>query len=350
MTVQGRCCNASAGISAGPVPFPGRAAHSADKVREVLQEYEERDWWETTGTRNSDRHLFTVSITTARSQEVLDAVSEALEGKDDWRLISMATEAALPEPEKEAEEKQRAEGIAASREEIYKDVSANAKLTRDYLLMTALATVVAAIGLNTDQVAVVIGAMVIAPLLGPILAFAFGTALGNRGLLWVAAKSLLAGLAAAGVFGTGLGLVFPVNLDSSLMDFSGAITLTTVALPLASGAAAALMLAGGQTSALVGVMVSAALLPPLAAFGLLLGNAEWMAGLKALATVIINVVAINLAGQLVFVLKGVRPRNYLSDSHQTSVYWSLGVWAGLVALLAIAVYGFGHGWSLIFWR
>ena len=317
-----------------------------DTVCKCFEDLPPTQWWRLPMDEDEGRQMVFVALFKADSQEVMDAVSEALEGRENWRLFSLPAEASLPELEDEEEEARRAEKENVSaREEIYRDVRQGTALTVDYLVMTGLAAFVAAIGLSQGQVAVVIGAMVIAPLLGPILAFAFGTAIGNFRLLGIALRALGAGLAVATVVGVILGFILPEGYpDTSMMDFSGALSLRALALPLAGGAAAALMHAGGQTSGLVGVMVAAALLPPLAAFGLFLGIGEIGNAVRALATVITNVVAINLAAQVVFLAKGIRPRTWESPEHRTSVRVSLAASGGLVVLMAAALWAAGNGY------
>ena len=317
-----------------------------DDVRACLADVRSDDWWHVPCESERGWHIFFVSLHAADQQDVLDTISDAMDGHEDWRLFSLPTEANLPDLESE-EERERLESKrnAASREEIYSDMRQGTALSMDYLLMTALATCVAAMGLTSNQVAVVIGAMVIAPLLGPILAFAFATTLGNFDLLGVALRALGAGLLVATLVGAVIGIVVGGSPDNSMMDFSGALSLRTVVLPLASGAAAALMVAGGQTSALVGVMVAAALLPPLAAFGLLLGGGNYGGAMRAMATVVTNIVAINLAAQVVFLAKGIRPRHWESQQHATSVRVSLGVSLMLVALMAGGLFAAGHGFT-----
>ncbi|MCO6384597.1 MAG: TIGR00341 family protein [Vannielia sp.] len=317
-----------------------------DAVADCLKEMPPDQWWRLPYDKDEGRQSLYVALFKADAQDVMDAISEALEGQEGWRLFSLPTEASLPELDDEEEENRLAQKETVSaREEIYRDVRQGTALTMDYLVMTALAALVAAIGLSQGQVAVVIGAMVIAPLLGPIMAFAFATALGNFSLLGVAARALGAGLAVATGVGIVLGLILPGSYpDTSMMDFSGVLSLQTVALPLAGGAAAALMLAGGQTTGLVGVMVAAALLPPLAAFGLLVGIWDIPGALRALATVVTNIVAINLAAQVVFVAKGIRPRRWEDSDHRTSVRVALGASGALVALMALALWLAGHGY------
>lgn len=298
-------------------------------------------------TGDDDRRVVVASLHKVDTQVVLDAIADTLQGKTDWQVHAIPTEAALPETLDETEQERVAQREAAlSREEIYADIRQGTALTVDYLVLTALATMVAAIGLSQDQTAVVIGAMVIAPLLGPILAFAFATTLGLVPLMLISLRALGAGLGVAVVAAVALGVIMPGGLDPDSGSYANPLSLTTVALPLASGAAAALMLAGGRASALVGVMVAAALLPPLSAFGLLLGDAHWSAAVRALATVVVNIAAINLSAQVVFRLKGIRPRRWKSEHHATSLWVSLGTSTLIVVLLAIAVYAWNHGWMI----
>jgi len=315
----------------------------AATLTELIDDCGSHSCWRNPAQGPNDKIVvYSIVLATPRTQDFVDRVTDALAGAADLRLVTTATEMVLPEVEdEEAQEKLQAETSAAAREEIYVDVSRGAVLSLDYLLMVVLATLVAAIGLSTGQVAVVIGAMVIAPLLGPILAFAFGTALGNRKLLWLAAKSFGAGLAVSLGAGVLLGLILPTGLDAGLVTFDHPLGLTTAALPLASGAAAALMVTQNNNSALVGVMVAAALLPPLAAIGLLVGGGEYAQALRALATVIANIVAITLAAQIVFIWKGIRPRGWLSDSHDTSVRWSLAIWVVLLGAVVAGLVFFG---------
>ena len=317
-----------------------------ETITDCLKELPEEHWY-CYPAGEGNRQVIIASLDHVEMQDVLDSISEAMDGQEGWTLHALPTEASLPKVEDEEKEERVAQAESANaREEIYSDIRQNTALTVDYLVMTALATIVAAIGLLQDQVAVVIGAMVIAPLLGPILAFAFATTLGTVPLMWIALRALGAGLGVGVIAGVGLGFIGPFNGDSSLMAYDGSLNLMTVALPLASGAAAALMVAGGQTSGLVGVMVAAALLPPLAAFGLLLGNGSYVPAVRALATVVINIAAINLAALVVFRVKGIRPRDFETEEHQTSIRTSFTIAAAVVALLALAVYAAEHGWLL----
>jgi uncharacterized hydrophobic protein (TIGR00341 family) len=319
----------------------------ADTAVDSLGDLDPRDCWRAPAGEGSDVEFIHLLVHSSRSQEVMDSISDALASSaKEWRLSVIATEAVMPEPEdEEAQEELERRDQTTAREEIFTHVKQGAHLTRDNLLLTGLATFVAAIGMNRDQAAVVIGAMVIAPLLGPILAFAFGTALGNRNLLRTAAKSLGVGLVVATVIGVALGYSIEVNTGSRLLQFDEPLGIATTALPLAAGAAAALMVASSQTTPLIGVAVAAALLPPLAGFGLLVGAGETILSAKALVTVLANIVAITLGAQAVFVWKGIRPKAFLSDTHENSVRWMIGIWAALALALTAALVLFGDALS-----
>lgn len=120
-------------------------------------------------------------------QALLDDIQGMLGQGGNWRIVLTDTEAVIPhtEAEKELEAEREARRVqnsrASSREEVYNNVARGARLDIDYLVLVALSTVVAGIGLATDSAAVVIGAMVIAPLLGPNLALSLAIAIGDRG-------------------------------------------------------------------------------------------------------------------------------------------------------------------------
>lgn len=206
------------------------------------------------------------------------------------------------------------------------------------MLLVVLSTVVAAIGLADDNVAVVIGAMVIAPLLGPNIAFAFATSLGDKALTARALLTDLAGLAVALVLSLGIGLVWPIDLTAPEIVARTDVNLASVGLALASGAAAVLSLTTGLSSALVGVMVAVALLPPTAVLGTTLGNGRWELAGGAALLLAVNVVCVLLSAKVVFLVRGVKPRTWLDrEKARQSRLLYLGLWALLLAVLIALV-------------
>ena len=285
------------------------------------------------------RRLLRLVFRDGDGQRAIDAVQAILEDEDDWRLVVLPVEATAPKVDESADQAdRRQQRTLALREEMYDDIAKGARLNLDFVWLTALSTIVVVFGLSADNVAAVIGAMVIAPLLGPILAFSFGSALGDLELMGKAARTALAGLATGLVISFAIGLVYEPNLLSDELMSRTVVGLDSPALALAAGAAAALSIATGLPAALVGVMVAVALLPPAAAAGLLAGAGEWSLAARAGLLLAINVVAVNLAALLVYFYKGVRPRTWLERrSAKRSVYVNAGVWLAMIlALTALA--------------
>lgn len=269
-------------------------------------------------------------------QELIDGLQSVLNGVDDWRITMTPVEFTLPalKADEKREEKKKSSG-GQTREEIYSEVGPNANLDANYLIFVVLSTVVAALGMLTNSVAVVVGAMVIAPLLGPNLALAVGVALGDGMLMGRAVVTNLVGIALALGLSLCIGLAWPVDLESAELMSRSSVGFDGMAIALASGAAAALSLATGVSSALVGVMVAVALLPPTAAIGLFLGAGHMQLALGAALLLSVNVVCINLSAQVVMLARGITPRSFLERKNARRASWINGIiWLALLLALA----------------
>lgn len=306
-------------------------------------------------TRPLDDGLLQVDVLlpAAGSEPLLDELETAFTGEPRFRMVLLPVQAAIPRleepdpeteaPDGEADDADGADEAASappriSREELYAEMGATARVTRHYLLMVLLSAVVAGAGLLMGDTAVIIGAMVIAPLLGPNMALAFAATLGDgdlaRRALWASAAGAATALAASVV----VGLVASVDPAGAEVASRSRVDFAHIALALAAGAAGALSLTVGVAAGIVGVMVAVALLPPLAAAGLLLGDGHLPGALGALLLVVTNVVCVNLGGIGAFLLQGVRPLFWWEESRaRRSVILTTSVWLGLLLVLAWAV-------------
>ena len=266
-------------------------------------------------------------------QSALDALQSVVSSYPASRIIVFPVETTLPLPE-EARPKKKA--TSTSREALYDTVSKDIKLNSNFIFLVILSTVVAAIGLIENNVAVVIGAMVIAPLLGPNLALGLGTALGDVDLMRKALKTNLVGVSLCISLSILIGLLWPFDINSPELLARTNVGLDSLALALASGAAAALSLTTGLSSVLVGVMVAVALLPPAATFGLMLGHGQYQLATGAVLLLIANVVCLNLATKTVFWFKGISPRTWWQkEKAKRAMRIYILVW--LTGLLILAV-------------
>lgn len=281
-------------------------------------------------------------------QHLLDALQSVLGGGTDWRISLLPVETTIPLPSalekeekqqnnKEEKDEKRIRGL--TREEILNSVWQQGEISRNYLLFVFLSAVVASFGMIADSVAVVIGAMVIAPLLGPVLAFSVAVALGEEELMFRSAVATAAGVALAVVLGLLIGLLWPIEADSPEMLARAEIGFDGIAIALASGAAAALSLVTGLSSALVGVMVAVALLPPAAAIGIFLGAGEPRNALGAVLLLSVNVVCVNLAAQAVMLTYGITPRAWFERRRARRGSLINGsIWLGLLTALCLLMW------------
>jgi uncharacterized hydrophobic protein (TIGR00341 family) len=181
--------------------------------------------------------------------------------------------------------------------------------------------------------------MVIAPLLGPNIAFSLGASLGEKKLVIESLKTLAVGIIIAILFSIGIGLLWPGNFDSYELMSRTDVAYSGTAIALASGAAASLSLVSGTSSVLVGVMVAVALMPPAVTIGLMLSIGEIHHASGAALLLAVNIVCINLSSKLVFLFRGIKPRIWL-EAHKAKQSRLLYIitWIVLLALLFVMIY------------
>ncbi len=281
----------------------------ADTLRGIAEQNEILECW-IDRSEEEERCSMRLLVRVEKQQVVIDAIQGALSGSEGWRILIKPVEATIPRPPELEEQEKKSSGTRL-REELYQNIEAGGRLSSNFIWLVVLSTIVATIGLIEDNVAVVIGAMVIAPLLGPNIALAFGAALGDRVLILRALQTNAVGLGLALVLALVIGWLWPANFASKELLARTDVGLDGVVLALASGAAGVLSLTTGLSSALVGVMVAVALLPPTATLGLTLSAGNYHLALGAGLLLMVNVVSVNLAAKLVLIVRGVKPRTWL---------------------------------------
>ncbi|MEN3974262.1 TIGR00341 family protein [Emcibacter sp. SYSU 3D8] len=313
---------------------------SADSLLALAEQHKAIEYYVSPcGEQEPRRCVVRILCETSRVQVMTDAAEQVLGKGDPWRIVTLPVESFAPKalPD-DADEPAAFRVGAASREEIYEEVARNARLDSDFLILTVLSAVVASIGLLKNNVAIIIGAMVIAPLLGPNLAFALGTALGDQKLMLSAIRTNAVGLGLTISLGVVTALFWVSDVGGSELASRTTVGYGDIALALASGAAAVLSLVSGLSSTLVGVMVAVALMPPAVTFGIMLGAGEMQKAMGAITLLSVNVVCVNLAAQTVFVSKAIRPRTWWEkQASKKSVRTNFAVWLALLGALAAAI-------------
>jgi uncharacterized membrane protein len=132
----------------------------------------------------------------------------------------------------------------------------------------------------------------------------------------------------------------PIGTSAPQLELAArtSVGFDDIALALAAGSAAALSLTAGVASILVGVMVAVALIPLATAVGLLLGKAAWFMAGEAGLLLAVNLVALHLSGQIVLLVRGVKPRTrYRRAKVKQSIRLSLIVSGVLLLILAALI-------------
>lgn len=309
-----------------------------DTVKGLAAQYELVDFWHS-ATDEAGRCSMRMLVQPENRQRIMDSLQGILSASEDSRIFMYTPEVIWPLPLKEPQDEKPARSSSATREELYNQIEQGAHVNGTFILLVILSTIVVAIGLIENNVAVVIGAMVIAPLLGPNLALALSAALGDKKLMSSALGTNLVGVSIAFTLCWLLGVVWNGSLDSAELMARTSVGLDGVLLALASGLAAALSLTTGLSSVLVGVMVAVALLPPTATAGIMLGAGNYKLATGAMLLLAVNVVCVNLSAKLVFLVKGVRPRTWIEQKQARQSYvLFMMVWIVTLSVLIAVIY------------
>ena len=312
-----------------------------DDIRELLYEHPLENYWRDTLNENQTRIRILLQI--SEVELVLDILDGYLKGLPDARAILLPVEAVVPRLESTESEKVSDEDEETvkrpdriSRHELYSDIVSGCTLSPTYLAMIFLSAVIAAIGLVRGDMAIIIGAMVLAPLLTPNVALALANTLGDSELAATSIKTATAGLTLAVVIGAAIGYVFPPDPAVPAIAARTQVHWSDLLLALASGSAGVLALTSAGHLSLIGVMVAVALMPPLVTAGLMFGSGETVLGFGALQLALANIICVNLAGIVTFLLQGIRPATWWESSKaKKAVRKSLVIWISLLLLLAL---------------
>jgi uncharacterized hydrophobic protein (TIGR00341 family) len=195
---------------------------------------------------------------------------------------------------------------AANLEEILATLEDSATLSGTYISLVILSGALAAFGLLSDSIVIIIGSMIVAPLMGPIALTSIGILMPQRGLFEKGLVAEALGILLTVGIGFIVGLIMGVPDDGIPQEMS--IRATTdpmnIIFAIISAIAAGVIISKGQSLSIVGVAIAASLAPPAANIGLYLSfgvdyleKAEFSAIL-----LLINILAINASCSIMFTI------------------------------------------------
>lgn len=304
-------------------------------VEELLDEFNVLDY--SISTYSESNIEFHIIVSRDLTEELLGILQKRFSNLDGFRILIIPIETYIPLEEinnvmEDLEPDVKHERI--SREEIITEVSEMSELTNIYMILVAASAMVASIGLINDDIAVIIGAMIIAPLIGPNIGLSLANVIGDRELGYKAIKTNIVGILIVFVISFILGSLFVVNPQNPSIVLRTNVAVGSILLALASGLAGSLAITTELSAAFVGVMIAVALLPPLATFGLLTGSGNYILALSALVLFLVNLVSINLVATVTFMAQKIRPLHEKESLNARKVaIRSILVWISILIVL-----------------
>lgn len=269
--------------------------------------------WEETG-RGEFEAVVSFPIPPSGVEPVLDRLRAAGVEEDAYTIVQ-STETVVSR--RIGALRERYTDLRISRDELVARAADLAPETSTYTAFLVLSTVIAATGLLLDSAATIIGAMVIAPLMGPAISASVGTVVDEPDLARRGIALQVGGLVLAIVCAAVLGLVLkttvlvPPGLDITEVPQIAERTqpnFLSLFLALGSGIAASISIIRGAGSALIGVAIAVALVPPAATAGLGIAWGVPLVFITASTLVLVNLLAINLSALIMLWISGYRPK------------------------------------------
>jgi len=319
-----------------------------EKVSETLSEFPIVSNW--VSRESEERKLVRVLVETKNTEEILNYLENASSVVDGFEVMLFPVRSYLTRfTDEEKEQIHREEQEAktkiqrASRHELLGAIEKSSRITLNFTLLVILSAIVVTIGFIKDSEAVIIGAMVIAPMLGPINSMAFASILGDFRLLRQSTATLLYGIGIVLAIAISLSFVLPVPIENNEFATRTHVNLSDIILAIASGTAGALSIISRLSDALVGVMVAVALLPPTVVVGMTVGSGLWQEAFGSGLLLLGNISSVILAAIIVFSLSGIRPVKWKDvDRAKTSRKLSILFVSLTVLFLILAILFSSH--------
>lgn len=184
----------------------------------------------------------------------------------------------------------------------------NSKTSQPYLVLMVLSTLLATVGLFANSTPVIIGAMILAPLMAPIISLSMGLLRQTPELIFNASKTLVIGISVSLLFATLFTVLMPLQSLNSEISARLSPTILDLGVAIISGIAGAYANAKSEVAkSLAGVAIAVALVPPLAVAGIGIGWMDWHVFYGAFLLFTTNLFGIVLAAAATFLLMGFSP-------------------------------------------
>jgi len=214
---------------------------------------------------------------------------------------------------------------------LFTNLREESKLNQNFMVLLILATMIATFGLFINSSSIIIGAMLLAPLMQPIVSLSMGVLRQDTALEINGAKTIAIGVIAVLATAAIIALFTPMERLTTEMAGRLSPTILDLFVAIVSGAAAAYAKSNEKIlGSLAGVAIAVALVPPIAVAGIGLGWADWSMFSTAFLLFITNLVGIVLAAAFTFAMLGFSPLHLAKKG--------IAIWFMIVAIVAIPLY------------
>ncbi len=210
------------------------------------------------------------------------------------------------------------------RTEVMQETINLARANTNFIVMIMLSSILATVGLLQNSTAVIIGAMLVAPLMSPLMGFGAGLALGNLQTMRRSSVTVLYGVLLVIVVSFVIGTIFSIPTPTSEMLSRGQPNLLDLVVAIASGAAGAFAMARRDVpAALAGVAIAAALVPPICTTGLALAIGHLPLFIGAGALSVVNIIGISITSAGVFAAMGIHQKGMVPTRQRLIISFTI---------------------------
>ncbi len=214
---------------------------------------------------------------------------------------------------------------------LFTNLREESKLSQNFMVLLILATMIATFGLFINSSSVIIGAMLLAPLMQPIVSLSMGVLRQDTALEINGTKTIAIGVFSVLATAALIALITPMERLTSEMAGRLSPTILDLFVAIVSGAAAAYAKSNEKIlGSLAGVAIAVALVPPIAVAGIGIGWGDWSMFSTAFLLFITNLVGIVLAAAFTFAMLGFSPLHLAKKG--------IAIWLMIVAIVAIPLY------------
>ncbi len=214
---------------------------------------------------------------------------------------------------------------------LFTNLREESRLSQNFMVLLIFATMIATFGLFINSASVIIGAMLLAPLMQPIVSLSMGVLRQDTSLELNGAKTIAIGVLAVLSTAAIIALFTPIERLTTEMSGRLSPTILDLFVAIVSGMAAAYAKSNAKIlGSLAGVAIAVALVPPIAVAGIGLGWMDWSMFSSAFLLFITNLVGIVFSAAFTFAILGFSPL-YLAKK-------GIVTWLMIVALVSVPLY------------